>query len=163
MWSMSLTWINLPVVKYIVSQRIWSSLSRRESCEMTFLKGWWEVNREKQVASMCSYIAMDDWGQFEFAFDQAGLKFSNPVTTTTTTKPFVLSIWGRLHEPKENYAGSGIWISFLHSFLSSNMPALRPFASISCCIASIHVSLVSPAFFKLALNWYALLVGLVHL
>ena len=26
---------------------------------------------------------------------------------TTTTKPFVPSIWGRLHEPKENYAGSG--------------------------------------------------------
>jgi len=24
---------------------------------------------------------------------------------TTTTKPFVPSIWGRLHEPKENYAG----------------------------------------------------------
>ena len=23
-------------------------------------------------------------------------------TTTTTTKPFVSSIWGRLHEPKEN-------------------------------------------------------------
>jgi len=23
-------------------------------------------------------------------------------TTTTTTKPFVPSIWGRLHEPKEN-------------------------------------------------------------
>jgi len=34
--------------------------------------------------------------------------------TTTTTKPFVPSIWGRLHEPKENYAGSGTWISFLH-------------------------------------------------
>ena len=29
------------------------------------------------------------------------------ITTTTTTKPFVPSIWGRLHEPKENYAGSG--------------------------------------------------------
>ena len=28
-------------------------------------------------------------------------------TTTTTTKPFVPSVWGRLHEPKENYAGSG--------------------------------------------------------
>jgi len=28
-------------------------------------------------------------------------------TTTTTTKSFVPSIWGRLHEPKENYAGSG--------------------------------------------------------
>ena len=27
--------------------------------------------------------------------------------TTTTTKPFVPSIWDRLHEPKENYAGSG--------------------------------------------------------
>ena len=25
--------------------------------------------------------------------------------TTTTTKPFVPSIWGRPHEPKENYAG----------------------------------------------------------
>jgi len=45
-------------------------------------------------------------------------------TTATTTKPFVPSIWGRLHEPKENYAGSGTWISFLHSFLSSNMPSL---------------------------------------
>jgi len=31
-------------------------------------------------------------------------------TTTTTTKPFVPSIWGRLHEPKENYAGSCTWI-----------------------------------------------------
>ena len=60
-------------------------------------------------------------------------------TTTTTTKPFVPSIWGRLHEPKENYAESGTWISFLHSFLSSNMPSLRPLASISCRITSIHV------------------------
>ena len=58
---------------------------------------------------------------------------------TTTTKPFVPSIWGRLHEPKENYAWSGIWISFLHSFLSSNMPSLRPLTSISCHITSIHV------------------------
>ena len=40
--------------------------------------------------------------------------------TKTTTKPFVSSIWGRLHELKENYAGSGTWISFLHSFLSIN-------------------------------------------
>jgi len=61
------------------------------------------------------------------------------VTTTTTTKPYVPSIWGRLHEPKENYARSGTWISFLHSFLSSNMPSLRPLASISCRITSIHV------------------------
>ena len=60
-------------------------------------------------------------------------------TTTTTTKPFVPSIWGRLHEPKENYAGSGTWISFLHSFLSSNMPSPRPLASISCRITFIHV------------------------
>ena len=59
--------------------------------------------------------------------------------TTTITKPFVPSIWGRLHEPKENYAKSGTWISFLHSFLSSNMPSLRPLASISCHITSIHV------------------------
>ena len=44
---------------------------------------------------------------------------------TTTTKPFVPSIWGRLHEPKENYAGSGTWIKFLHSFLSSSMPSFR--------------------------------------
>jgi len=61
------------------------------------------------------------------------------LSTTTTTKPFVPSIWGRLHEPKENYAGSGTWISFLHSFLSSNMPSLRPLTSISCRITSIHV------------------------
>jgi len=60
-------------------------------------------------------------------------------TTTTTTKPFVPSIWGRLHEPKENYARSGTWISFLHSFLSSNMSSLRPLASVSCRITSIHV------------------------
>jgi len=31
-------------------------------------------------------------------------------TTTTTTKSFVPSIWGRLHEPKENYAGLGTWM-----------------------------------------------------
>ena len=48
------------------------------------------------------------------------IKKTTTTTTTTTTKPFVPSIWGRLHEPKENYAGSGTWISFLHSFLSSN-------------------------------------------
>ena len=59
--------------------------------------------------------------------------------TTTTTKPLVPSIWGRLHEPKENYTRSGIWISFLHSFLSSNVPSLRPLAFISCRITSIHV------------------------
>jgi len=59
--------------------------------------------------------------------------------TTTTTKPFVPSIWGRLHEPKENYARSGTWINFLHSFLSSNMPSLRPLASISCRVTSIYV------------------------
>ena len=46
-------------------------------------------------------------------------------TTTTITKPFVPSIWGRLHEPKENYAGSGTCINFLYSFLSCNMPSLR--------------------------------------
>ena len=57
----------------------------------------------------------------------------------TTTKPFVPSIWGRLHEPKKNYAGSGTWINFLHSFLSSSMPSLRLLASISCHITSIHV------------------------
>ena len=60
-------------------------------------------------------------------------------TTTTTTKLFVPSILGWLHEPKENYARSGTWISFLHSFLSSNMLSLRPLASISCRITSIHV------------------------
>ena len=49
------------------------------------------------------------------------------------------SNWGSLREPKENYAGSGTWISFLHSFLSSNMPSLIPLASISCRITSIHV------------------------
>jgi len=58
---------------------------------------------------------------------------------TTTTMPFVLSIWGRLHEPKENYVGSDTWISFLYSFLSSNMPSLRPLASISCRITSIYI------------------------
>ena len=67
------------------------------------------------------------------------VSISNMTTTTTITKPFVPSIWGRLHEPKENYAGSGTWISFLRSFLSSNMPSLRPLASISCHITSIHV------------------------
>jgi len=46
---------------------------------------------------------------------------------------------GRLHEPKENYARSGTWISFLRSFLSSNMPSLRFLVSISCRITSIHV------------------------
>ena len=35
-------------------------------------------------------------------------KLISRTTTTTTTKPFVPSIWGRLHEPKEKYAGSGI-------------------------------------------------------
>ena len=39
----------------------------------------------------------------------------NKQSTTTTTKPFVPSIWGRLHEPKENYAGSGIAFS-THSY-----------------------------------------------
>ena len=58
---------------------------------------------------------------------------------STTTKPFVPSIWGRLHELKENYAKSDTWISFLHSFLSSNMPSLRPLASISCRITSIYI------------------------
>ena len=68
-------------------------------------------------------------------------------TTTTTTKPFVPSMWARLHEPKEIYAGSGTWISFLHSFLSSNMPSLRPLASISCRIPPFMFSSVSPALF----------------
>ena len=58
---------------------------------------------------------------------------------TTTTKPFVPSIWGRLHEPKENYVRSRTWISFLHWFLSSNMSSLRPLASISCRVSSIRV------------------------
>jgi len=56
-----------------------------------------------------------------------------------TTKSFFPIIWGRLHEPKENYVGSGTWISFLHSFLPSNMPSLRPLACISRRITSIHV------------------------
>ena len=46
---------------------------------------------------------------------------------------------GRLHEQKENYARSGKWINFLHLFLSSNMPPLRPLTSISCHITTIHV------------------------
>ena len=58
---------------------------------------------------------------------------------TTTTKPFISGIWGRLHEAKENYAGLGTWIIFLHSFLSSNMPSLRPLGSISCRFTFIHV------------------------
>ena len=66
----------------------------------------------------------------------SGSKIRN---TTITTKPFVPGIWGRLHEPIENYTGSDIWISFLHLFLSCNMPSLRPLASISCRIIFIHV------------------------
>ena len=61
------------------------------------------------------------------------------IDATITTKSFVLSIWGRLHERKENYTGSSTWINFLHSFLSSNMPSIRPLASISWRITSIHV------------------------
>jgi len=34
------------------------------------------------------------------------VKLSNP-SRITTTKPFVPSIWDRLHELQENYAGSG--------------------------------------------------------
>jgi len=54
------------------------------------------------------------WGQLHESFFP--LSFSaipsatTTTTTTTTTKPFVPSIWGRLHELKENYAGSGTWI-----------------------------------------------------
>jgi len=33
--------------------------------------------------------------------------------TTTTTEPLIPSIWCRLHEPKENYAGSGTKIKIL--------------------------------------------------
>ena len=66
---------------------------------------------------------------------------------TTTTKSFVPSIWGRLHEPKENYTGSVTWISFLHSFLSSNMSSIRRLVSISCRITSIHVFFDSPCTF----------------
>ena len=47
--------------------------------------------------------------------------------STTTTKPFVSSIWGRLHEPKENYVESGTLINFLHSFLSSNVFFIKTF------------------------------------
>ena len=66
---------------------------------------------------------------------------SNFLSTTTTTKPFVPSIQDRLPDPKENYAESGTWISFLYSFLSSSMSSLRPLASISFRITSIHVFL----------------------
>jgi len=65
--------------------------------------------------------------------------FALSSTKTTTTKPFISGIWGRIHEPKENYAGSGTWISFLHLFLSNNMPSFRHLGSISCCITSIHI------------------------
>jgi len=68
-------------------------------------------------------------------------------TTITTTKPLIPSIWKTLHEPKENYAGSGTWISSLHSFLLSNMPSLRPLASISYLITSIQVYPVSSSLF----------------
>ena len=84
-------------------------------------------------------------------------------STTTTTKPFVPSIWGRIHEPKENYAGSGTWISFLHSFLLSNMPSLRPLAAISCRITSIHVFFSLPCALLTCPKLYALLAGLAHL
>jgi len=46
------------------------------------------------------------------------MKCNLETTTTTTTKSFIPGIWGRLHEPKENYA----------SFLLNNMPSLRPLA-----------------------------------
>ena len=59
--------------------------------------------------------------------------------TTTTTKPFVPSIWGRLHEPKENYARLGTWISFLHSFLSSNMPLLRLRQCTVHCLSQVRI------------------------
>ena len=69
----------------------------------------------------------------------SALNVSECTKQQTTTKPFVSNIWGRLNEPNENYAGSVTWISFLHSFLSSNMPSLRPLTSISCRITFIHV------------------------
>jgi len=86
---------------------------------------------------------------------------TNLLTTTisTTTKPFVMSIWDRLHEPKENYAGSGTWINFLHSFLSGNTPSLRHVASISCRITSIHVFFGLPCTLLTCLIWYTLLAG----
>ena len=79
------------------------------------------------------------WCTLACKYCQLGLQPILARNNQTTTKPFVPSIWDRLHEPKENYAGSGTWINFLHSILSSNMPSLRPLASISCRITSIHI------------------------
>ena len=42
---------------------------------------------------------------------------------------------------QQSYARSGTWINFLHSFLLSNIPSLRPLAAISYRITSIHVFL----------------------
>ena len=44
-------------------------------------------------------------------------KTQTTTTTTTTIKPFAPSIWGRLHEPKENYAGRAHGSAFsTHSY-----------------------------------------------
>jgi len=42
----------------------------------------------------------------------AGCFFKGNILFAITTKPFVPSIWGRLHEPKENYAGSGTRVTY---------------------------------------------------
>ena len=39
--------------------------------------------------------------------EEKEMKEKEKKITTTTIKPFVLSIRCRLHEPKENFAGSG--------------------------------------------------------
>jgi len=49
-------------------------------------------------ATLSCFCPLASWSiEIAFAYSQ---------TYTTTTKPFDPSIWGRLHEPKENYAGS---------------------------------------------------------
>ena len=95
--------------------------------------------RISQGGDCCESVVFSRVGATTNSRDFPNTTTTTTTTTKTTTKPFVPGIWGKLHEPKENYTGSGTWISFLHSFLSSNMPSLRPLASISCRITSIHV------------------------
>ena len=106
--------------------------------ELHVVVWWWKIMMKNLFYNMLWYRSPNNKRSRE-KHKQSIVASNISRSPTITTKPFVPSIWGRLHEPKVNYAGSGTWISFLHSFLSSNMPSLRPLPSISCCISSIHV------------------------
>jgi len=77
---------------------------------------FWRINGR---TFMVHFVPKSEWNEFPPFCSTTGIYSRGAhlrAHQTTTTKSFVSSIWGRLHEPKENYAGR------MHYLLSDVSP-----------------------------------------